>query len=220
MSVMHCLINNRYPLLIDDSQYDVIKYKCNECVSIYKFCTNEVLIPVSEINNSDKLEYLTKIITSDISQWHINRDNISESDLKLLSYLIAILYNIEEKLLDKLKSVVLLDDFLKDIKDNPNNDFINIAFSLFRSVAFPSISASNRHQLSIDCHLNNPSKLSGYDLYRVDVMPPNRSGNASSGCERLLFTIKNNKYYFIYYTSTHDFVTKTIQQRLSNILES
>lgn len=216
-AILNCLKDKRFPFLVDTYSYDVIKNLCASCSISTQNCSSGVLMSVCPVPSDTVLNCLTEVINNNISQWHIDIDEISEIDLKLLSYLIGLLHGIKQTYLLQIQHIKVHPDFLKDIKNNPTTEYINIAFSMFRAVAFPNLSSRDRHQFSIDFHPNNPFKLCGYDLYRVDVMPPNRSGVSASGCERLLFTIKDGVHYYICYTSNHDFVTSTIKNRLVEI---
>jgi hypothetical protein len=211
-NILGSLNNRRIPLLIDLCNDDVVKLSCEGCDQI---CNETMAFKTGKtVSEAEVLTKLNTTTIANIHHWHLSRTSITESDIKQLAFLIAIINDVELKNFKKLDNFCITDACLKDIRENMGNDFGSIAFSMFRAMAFPSVREAGRHRLSIDWHLNDPSKCNGYDLYRVDVVDPRRSGVSNSGVERLLLAKKDGQSYFVYYTSTHDFVKRTIKERM------
>ena len=211
--------SRKYPLLLDISKSSVSKIRCHTCDPSEYICSDEFNIDIATIPTEETLEALADIAETSISLWHINRKNVSCSDIKSLSYLNGILYGLNYEALECINKYDIHEELLCDLKDNHDSNFSNVAFSMLRAIAYPPSSSTDRHKYSIDLHRNNPYKIKEYDfnLFRVDVMPPTKSGVSSSGVERLLLAQKGDRFTFVCYTCEHDFVLPTIKNRLSCI---
>jgi hypothetical protein len=216
-AITSALYSWKIPFLIDDYNYTVYKKCCDVCDPAEFICHDAFQLEVASVPSDVALLQLSKIINSNISLWHIRRDNIKGDDLRCLSYLNGLFYEIEPDKLLLASKFRIYSGFIKDIRDNPHVNFSNIAFSMLRAIAYPSSKAPDRHKYSLDWHSNDPATIDGYDLIRVDVLGPSRSGITGSGAERLLIAKKSEAIYYLSYTSTHDFTPSSIRGRLHDI---
>jgi len=215
--VIDQLYKRKVPFLIDRCNYNAFKLRCPECVPTKYVCHCEVSLQVASMPSTASLATLSEVIKQNIHHWHFKRDKITGDDLKCLSYLNGLFYEIAPDKLLFCMQFRIYRGFLQDVMGNPSADFSNIAFSMLRAVAYPSSHAPDRQKYSIDWHPNDPARLEGYELVRADVISPQKSGISGSGAERLLLAKKNGAIYFLQYSPTHDFAVATIADRLRDI---
>ena len=212
------MYTRRLPLIFGSTFHDVNKKACNSCDKTTPCSPAYILKGLSPPTNYSEFNSLVlDAVGVSISHWHYNINNINEIDVKILITLMCILHKVSEEYFKIIKSINITAPFLRDINET-KCDISNIVFSLFRACAYPSATGvKDRHPLSIDWHLNKPSKSGKYDLYRVDVLSPSRTGVRSSGLERILIGKTDGNFYAIFYTDSHDFPKKSIENRISEI---
>lgn len=212
------LNSKRVALFADLKDQLVLKLECENCEEECRvgFEVDCFVMPSGE----DMTKTIELAAELNLQNWVLDINAFSQSDLKNLAFLSCIIHSVSSKELQCLQKFSVLDSCINEVKREDADRIIDIAFSMFRAVTYPPLRDVNRHKLSIDWHLNDPRKISGYnyELYRVDVVPGDRSGRKNSGARRLLLAILGDKRIFIGFTSTHDFEVDTIRERLSEIV--
>jgi hypothetical protein len=207
--------------LVDKEKLKIEKKECNAC-GIEKICAKPIDLFSIKIPDYENIkEKLIEISGKNIESWHLQRKNIDSSDIKALAFLAGIFYDFPEDKLSFAERYFIHKELCDDLKRKISNDYMPVAFSMLRAAALPSSTDTNtnREPFSIDWHRNNPYKVEGRKLYRVDVMPATESGINDSGIERLLMAKYRGKIYFLAYSSSHNFSQETIENRISTMNE-
>lgn len=141
---------------------------------------------------------------------------IPEEQIKSISFFCGVLYGLDDSFLENISSFIISEECLNDIRDLGQDIMEDISFTMLRAISFPSSKSPERVDFSIDWHINKPHKINGYDfnLFRVDVLPYNRSGLSGSGANRLLIAMNSTRKIFIGFTNQHDFTAPFIKKRL------
>ncbi|WP_174406883.1 hypothetical protein [Desulfovibrio subterraneus] len=208
--------NEKLPFSIGGTAQTIKKETCNAC-GRGKPCSITINIPQITANNINTFKTRIKqICQTTIDTWYTSKPDTDHNKIKILSYLLACLHDTPENLLPKQDSYLLHPDIIHDIRKS-TTPLEHIVFSLFRSYAYPSRTSPEGRAIthSIDWHPNTPKLINGYTLYRIDVLPPTRTGIKTSGPRRLLLGVKNNTKYYLAYTDSHDFSRDLITTRTS-----
>lgn len=219
MNILSSLYNNKFPIIFDIKSTLIKKIYCESCSST-RACKNEYDFISNVIPSSNEYSIIArKLYLRYMNVASYNLHELSEINLKEIIFFNCILYNIDSDYLECIENIFFTKNFINDINKYNINDLSKIAFAAFRACAFPSSTGTEiRHEYSIDWHRNDPFTIDGFNLYRVDVVDPTRSGvKGSSGVERILMCKKDGKTFFNYYTNKHDFDKKSIRIRLNKI---
>jgi hypothetical protein len=217
--IVNTISKDRAPFLICTKSNAIKKEKCpRPCVNT--ICPDEVLLLTSNLPNlSDFDRLLKETIKSNLKLIYIKKDSIKLQDIKFLSFILSVLHNFTDDEIKLSTDYHLHKSIYTDIKEGSIDDYIDIAFSMSRSILFSSASNPNqeRSRYSIDWHPHNPNKINNYKIFRVDVVPSDRSGKTNSGVKRLLIADDGKKKTFIAYTSRHDFSIDLIRKRIETL---
>lgn len=205
------MIDGLYPLVLDNSINTIIKKKCNfdDCTEI---CKDEIAIKTI---NTETL--VTESFPDIMNKLFIDhKENPLKDGIQLLiSFFCLIFEKPEEKaLFDKLD---FHDQFYNDINRVDYETFAHIVSSIVRAIIFPPSKTTRKEYYSIDWHLNKPSKINDYCIFRVDVLPIGNTGNGVSGLNRVIIGKKKKKKIILGFTSKHDIEEKVIKARLRDI---
>lgn len=219
--IINNIFHRHYPLLIDNEDIHVKKGECHSCDNIDNPCKNTYKIYPSKIPDEiTPIRDFLSSVSENIELWFFKRSSIKPNELKALALLLGILYGVEDDKLSKISEYFIHESLCNDLINAHKESLCNIAFSMFRAFAFPSISSGHTttpDRFSIDWHRHDPHDYNGYNLYRVDVMPHNSTGLTSSGVERLLMAKKGSDVFFIAYTPNHEFTNELIRTRISSM---
>ncbi|MBR0545192.1 MAG: hypothetical protein IIW99_03105 [Treponema sp.] len=215
--------NYKIPMILDIDNRVYIKDECNKISCSNLPCKSTFTIDVSNISNkSILLNKLKENCKTNLNDWIIYKDDIQINDFRNMFYFAAYTMNVEMELYEKISEIEFLDDYiLNDIKHENSYVLRDIATSILRAYLFgPASDRNNRTEFCIDYHPNSPSKKSGYDLLRLDVIDMKYCGykDNHSGSRRILIARKDKKKYIIAYVPNHDFSEELINSRVS-ILE-
>ncbi len=219
--IVNSLYSRKVPLLVDKEKLKIEKKECTACGS-EEICARHINLFTIKIPHYESIkEKLVEISCKNIEYWHLQRESIDPNDLKALAFLAGIFYGFPEDKLSSVARYFIHKKLCNDLKHKISNDYAPAAFSMLRAAALSSSTDPNtdRGPFNIDWHKNDPFKVQGRKLYRVDVMPATESGINDSGIERLLMAKYRDKIYFLVYSSTHDFSQKTIENRISTMNE-
>jgi len=209
------------PSLIDSEKEILKKNICNVCGES-KPCNNERTISTIPLADLDRFKKdLHSVVERAIETWHFDTSKVTNKDIKGLALLSGFFYGFPFDKLNMAENLLVHRDLIDDLKKMNALSLTELAFAMLRAISLPSSSNINRVDFSIDWHRNNPYKIRGYDynLFRVDVVTPNRTGIHSSGKKRLLFAQKEDYKIFINYTDEHDFTKESIELRLKSLQE-
>jgi hypothetical protein len=210
---------NKAAVLLDKVSFSYKKSTCTPCDADIE-CADPLTFTVSEFSDCKNLRHDFEVVAGTaLDGWRIDKGALREDDIKGLSFLQAVLHGASESELKLVSKYSTVARFINDLAKLDDNDLIDASFCMFRTLAYPSSQTPNHHKLSIDWHPNDPYiiKPYRYRLYRVDVLPANRTGIRSSGKVRLLMAQDPQKTFFIMATDKHDFCAKTIKERLSQL---
>lgn len=215
------LKKNSLPLLLDVNEFFFNKVECNDknndCKNL--LCRKNIVITSYNINQmSEWKENIIKCCRQNLDEWVLNQNSINSDAIKYIALLIAFTFDAEPEDFSQFSPVVILNEFCSDIKKLSAEDIKKVAFSFFRATVYPSVNSVERKEMSIDWHRNKPFNIGDFDLYRVDVVPLNKSGVKCSGTKRVLMAKRNGSSYIIAYTSEHDFNIEIVRHRLNTIL--
>jgi hypothetical protein len=200
-----------YPLLLD---FKLIEYHILECDQecSHSGCKTEnviVSLQLHEMDNAQLLAIANSIFINDI--------DVSLADnLQKLASFFCILFNKPDQLA-KFNSYIMSSEFINDIKSVPKELLLNIISSFVRAILFPSSQTSQQQEFSIDWHNDNPSRVSGFSIFRIDVQSINRTGNGTSGTNRIIIAIKDKKKVLLGFTQNHDLTETVIRNRLRHV---
>ena len=216
MCIVNILSSSKVPVTIGIDVHELIKSQCDLCPQDTS-CKPPIRLtsnPAPDFNNFRDIAIPE--ITKSLDYWQIKKNELTDVDIKVLMALMCIFYGVDEEKIAQISQIELTSFFINDIKNCDFKNLKEIAFSIFRAACYPSAQDQrNRHALSIDWHKNNPSTIDNYNLFRIDVVAPKKTGIRASGKSRSLMTRVNNKIIFFYHTDNHDFCTRTIKQRLT-----
>lgn len=218
--ISNCLKQENLPLLFDVDEFIFNKVNCDSYEENCKnmICRNNIELISTNINLSTIVTENLKICCNkNLNEWILKQDTITSDDIHRISILLAYMYNAQREDFLPLQNLHIIDGFINDIKKVSEMELKKIAFSIFRAVAYPSVNSSERKDMSIDWHPNNPSKMQDFQLFRIDVVELNKNGVKCSGKQRVLMAKRNNQTYILAYTSEHDFKIDIIKRRLNLI---
>lgn len=218
-SIIKCLSEWNYPLLVDIQQNNFKKNECVKCSNLNQCSDQMELISCKVPSHEEFNKCVNQFIESGITHWHINRGSFTSFDLKKLAFLLSLFYDVGEQNIPTQNDYLIHNGLCEDIKSNRGNNFNNIAFSIYRANQFSSSSdpLTNNERFSIDWHRNDPFRLNDYKLYRVDVVGPFKTGLSNSGTDRILYASDGMKKIFLAYTVNHDFSLRLIENRVNSI---
>jgi hypothetical protein len=219
--IVNSLYSGTVPLLVDKEELKIEKKECSVC-GIETNCAKPINLATIKIPNYEIIkEKFVEISEKNIQFWHLQRENMESNDLKALAFLVGIFHDFPEDKLSFVEKYFIHKELFDDLRRNISSDFVPVSFSMLRAAALPSSTDpnTNREPFSIDWHRNDPYKIRGRKLYRVDVLPATESGINNSGIERLLMAKYRGHIYFLAYSRSHDFSKETIENRISTMHE-
>lgn len=203
---------NTLPFIINDSD-GVFFRKCEKkCEEI--FCTSTEKIKYTNFEEE-------KMITTSefhLKEWMFVKNDITDINIKKFLVVVGKYFNVSLEAIEKLNNIIFTKNFIEDISKESSIEIREILIAIARSIFFKSRGTGGGEN-SIDYHRNSdfPSHI-GYQLYRVDCVPIDKSGlGRSSGIKRALFGEKEAKRYYILYTGNHDFQKNKIKNCLDAI---
>ena len=210
---------NKTGLLFDRYSFSYKKQACTPCEDGID-CSHSLFFTVYSLSNDINLTRdFEKIAGLKLESWKVERNKLTENDIKGLGFLQAILHGATEHEINAIAKYSITPQLVEELRNLDDRKLFDASFCMFRTCAYPSSQMPNHHKLSIDWHINNPNIIRPYKykLFRVDVLPANRKGIGSSGVIRLLMAIKDAAYHFIMVTDDHDFCAKTIRERVAQL---
>lgn len=183
-------------------------------------CQNlKCAIDLNYSNQENIDNVLDFLIDNNYSNKIFKLKDINHEAINDIMFLIGTIIKAKEQDYKTISNTKYHPNFFEDIKKTNIQDLKNILASIFRGIVYPpSRDSIHRVPNSIDWHKNNPDKMNGYDLYRIDVCLVNRSGITNSGKKRLIIGKKNSITTVLIYTYEHDVSDELLKQRTNTIL--
>lgn len=206
------------PFIVGPNEEVLDKKDCNydpeNCKNF--ICKDNFAIYIANIfDYENRRQLLIKNCNINLSNWLINNTEKNLSDLRKLMFLSAFFLGVDESCYSIINKVEFLEpELINDIKDINSENLKNFATSITRAVSFPAAETYDSKEIDcrcIDWHINRDySTYKDFKIFRLDIVPIEFTGYFTnhSGAARVLFAKKkdiDDKYYFFYYTETHDF---------------
>ncbi len=219
---LNAMYGLRFPIYVDASENVVNKLACIQCAGrrrcSLEFSQKTISFSEDEVTLEAAFKENAKKALEDLPRWI--QERVSLEQLKAIALIQAVSDSAEHKILFKVESLDVIEGFLDDIQDQKSEVLINIAYTMFRALAYPSSNdRSKRHPQSIDWHPNNPKSFKDIELFRCDVLDAKRSGLTGSGANRLLLGRKQGRMCFLAFTDEHDFSRAIVDARAALLSE-
>ena len=216
--IFNSLYEYTYPFIIDDRDKGSFLKNCiGKCSNI--FCKNTTKIGYTNL----KEKSLQNLSQYNIKNWIFFKENINELNIKKFLIVLANFFNVvDQNRVQKIKNTVFSDSFISDIKSESTINIREVLVSIGRSLFF------NKGEFKyIDSHRNPTfSSWGSYDIFRLDSLPINRTGNGGSGTNRIIYAIKKpyvkltSQIIYLAYTNKHDIEKNILKTRINKIIQS
>lgn len=218
-NIINIFIKKKNPLLYDNLARQVVKSNCPTCAGT-QLCGDRKDINSTNLALANIVHDVALLNDNNYSILKSKNPNWDLEDIRKIALFEALKQGVDIRLLYFANEIEISQSCLSEIRRVSSDDMVEIAFSMFRSLAYVSSRKPDRCNFSIDYHPETViAKHKGFDIERCDVIEPHKHGNTASGTKRLLRLLKDNKVKFAGYVTDHDFSEDLIKSRIRSETE-
>ncbi|WP_409477806.1 hypothetical protein [Pseudobdellovibrio sp. HCB154] len=220
VQIINDYINQKTPLLFDNLIRQVQKDNCATCTGRY-MCGDVRDIATTDLTVGNLVANIATLNADNYAELKRKNTGWDLLDIRKFALFEAFNQGVDMTLLRFANDIEISKSCLSEIRGLGAVEIVEIAFSMFRSLAYVSSKKADRCHFSIDYHPETiMSKHQGFHIERCDVIEPHKAGNSASGTKRLLRLVKDQVITFAAYVSTHDFNEDLIKSRIKSITNS